>query len=174
MGKEAEVVMNSDLEAMDTKSTASTAVFCSSFFLLYFFLKTLWDCVWNLAVTILTHPLKFLSDRIWRLRQLNKKARDRALVRCPSPLSGSWPAQYNRERQMASDHFLFNFCTLTLFLDGSNFVLLTMFVILPCVLSLTCYSFGFFFEVRLPELHLVFEKQMHREFIQWQSHTFLS
>lgn len=45
MGKEAEVVMNSDLEAMDTKSTASTAVFCSSFFLLYFFLKTLWDCV---------------------------------------------------------------------------------------------------------------------------------
>lgn len=144
IGKQVETSNELWLEVMETKCSASTAVLCSSFFPLYFCLKTYWDCAWNPAVTMLTHPLKFSSDRVRRLQQLNKKAGARALVRRPSPLPGTQPAQSNRERQMASDRFLFNFCKLC-FSEGSSFALRTVFVILPCVFSFTCYTFSFFF-----------------------------
>lgn len=117
MGKEAETSNKCWFTSNGHKKYCkySSLLFLLFPFIFFLFLRTCWGCVWNLVVTSLTHPLKFLSDRIRRLQQLNKKARDRALVWCPSPLSGTWPAQYNWERQMASDCFLFSFCKLILF-----------------------------------------------------------
>lgn len=56
--------MSDDLEVTGTESTASTAVFCSSFTPHMFFPEIVLGlseiCAWNLAVVILTHALKFL------------------------------------------------------------------------------------------------------------------
>lgn len=137
--------MSDDLKVTGTKSTASTAVFCSSFSPHMFFPEITLGlskiCSWSLAVAILTHALKFSCDRIWRLQWLNKKAGDRVLVRCPFPRSGTWPAQYNWERQVASHCFLFSLCMLTLFFTWKQF----------CTSYHVCHSamYLFFFRYRL-------------------------
>lgn len=147
MGKEAETSNKCWFTSNGHKKYCkySSLLFLLFPFIFFLFLRTCWGCVWNLVVTSLTHPLKFLSDRIRRLQQLNKKARDRALVWCPSPLSGTWPAQYNWERQMASDCFLFSFCKLILFFTWQQFCThhvchSAMYFFFSLLQFLSCYS----------------------------------
>lgn len=113
-GRKWRPLMSNNFEVMGTKSTASLSPSIS--------LKARWDSVGNGAVTVLPEPWELLPDRRWRLQQLNKAAHDRARVRCPSPLAGTWPARHNWQRQMPSQPFLLSLSfELTLCLTWKHF-----------------------------------------------------